>query len=311
MTSRQCNSSSVHIGSATGGCPSGAPVFSVVLPTYNRPELLRRAIASVCRQTFRDFELIVVDDGSTMPCCSALPDPIDTRIRLIRNPSNMGVADARNVGIKAAKGTYVSFIDDDDEYRSSFLSSTYARLKNTPSRTGLSWCGVEYVRYAHQPTGTPSRELRKFARKYRSKSALFGEFLSIGIGFGLTLKASCLRQVGDFNTALKVESDTDFFFRALSRGFVPVIVPGVHIVLHDHRMTRLSSPAMHSERIRACEGFIREYASLMDKYPDIKAGFVGYLASLKNKRVRIHTEANRVFPVGVSRAWTREFASGD
>jgi glycosyltransferase involved in cell wall biosynthesis len=232
--------------------PSGNdPVFSIVLPTYNRPELLRRAISSVCRQTFQDFELIVVDDGSTVPCCSGLAEPVDPRIRLIRNPSNIGVAGARNVAIAAARGTYISFLDDDDEYRSSFLSSSYACLKDTPASTGLSWCSVEYIRYAQEPVGTQRTEVREFATQYENECALFRQFLSIGIGFGVTVKASCLKKVGSFNTKLRVSEDTDFFFRLLSAGFVPVVVPGVHVVLHDHLMARLKAP------LRSRKGFER------------------------------------------------------
>ena len=301
MTSHSFNSPSLRIRSAMYGRPSGnAPVFSIVLPTYNRPELLRRAISSVCRQTFRDFELIVVDDGSTMSCRSAIPDPRDARIQLIRNPSNIGVAGTRNVGIEAARGTYISFIDDDDEYRSSFLSSTYACLKNTPASTGLSWCSVEYIRYAKEPTGTQRTEVREFATKYRNRCALFNKFLSIGMGFGVTIKASCLKKVGGFNTELKVGSDTDFFFRILSEGFAPVAVPGVHVVLHDHPMTRLNSPATLPERIRACERFLRQYSEFMDKYPPIRTGLLDYLASLKT-RAQSSGMANEVLPVGAAR----------
>ena len=76
VTSHRFKSPSRRIRAAMYGRPSrSAPVFSIVLPTYNRPEMLRRAISSVCRQTFRDFELIVVDDGSTTSCLSAFRIP--------------------------------------------------------------------------------------------------------------------------------------------------------------------------------------------------------------------------------------------
>jgi len=67
-----------------------------------------------------------------------------------------------------------------------------------------------------------------------------------------------VKRVGSFNTKLRVSEDTDFFFRILSDGFVPVVVSGVHVVLHDHLMARLQSPAMLMERIRACEGFLTQ-----------------------------------------------------
>lgn len=260
-----------------------APVFSIVLPTYNRPEMLRRAISSVCRQTFEDFELIVIDDGSSTSCVSALPNPRDARIRFITNPCRLGVAGARNVGIEAAVGRYVSFLDDDDEYRSSFLSSTYACLENTPAGIGLSWCGVEYIRYDKEPAGTEHIEVREFETEHADRRTLFRHFLSIGMGFGVTIKASCLADVGGFNPGLKVEEDTDLFYRVLSRGFAPAAVPGVHVRIHDHHSARLTGAAMLMESIRACKGFFRQYSELLDKYPLLKTDLILYLASQKTR----------------------------
>ena len=202
---------------------------------------------------------------------------------MVRSPSNIGVAGARNVGIEAARGRYISFLDDDDELRSTFLSSTYACLEKTPASIGLSWCSVEYIRYAREPTGTRPTEVREFATEYANSCTLFRQFLSIGMGFGVTIKATCLSEVGGFNTALKVEEDTDLFYRVLSHGFAPVAVPGVHVLIHDHLMARLTGSAMLTEKIRACKGFFRQYSELMDKYPLLRTDLLLYLASLKTR----------------------------
>jgi glycosyltransferase involved in cell wall biosynthesis len=84
--------------------------FSVIIPTYGRAELLGEAVASVLRQTFVDFECIVVDDAS--PDAPVLPS--DGRVRLIERERNGGPAAARNSGIAAATGRYLAFLDDDD-----------------------------------------------------------------------------------------------------------------------------------------------------------------------------------------------------
>lgn len=88
--------------------------ISVVLPTHNRPELLREAIASVSNQTWPDWELIVVDDGSTLPVQREGEDGIDQSVKWLRNESPMGLSSARNRGIEAAQGEIVTFLDDDD-----------------------------------------------------------------------------------------------------------------------------------------------------------------------------------------------------
>jgi glycosyltransferase involved in cell wall biosynthesis len=94
------------------------PTFSIILPTCRRPELLARAIDSVLAQRVTDFECIVVDDGGAEPL--ALPD--DPRVRVVRHPHNRGLPSALNSGLDAARGEYVTFLDDDDELTPDRLS---------------------------------------------------------------------------------------------------------------------------------------------------------------------------------------------
>lgn len=97
------------------------PLVSVVLPTFNRGETIRRAVDSVLHQTYRKLELIVVDDGSTDATIDVLMNIEDPRMRLIRFSQNRGANAARNVGIIEAKGEYVAFQDSDDEWSSGKL----------------------------------------------------------------------------------------------------------------------------------------------------------------------------------------------
>jgi len=83
-------------------------MFSIVIPTYNRPQLLSRAILSVLDQSCQDFEIVVVNDGGSRPELKS-----DSRTRLVEQP-NRGMAAARNAGIRAARGRYITFLDDDD-----------------------------------------------------------------------------------------------------------------------------------------------------------------------------------------------------
>jgi len=92
------------------------PLVSVVIPMYNRGHVIGRAIESVLQQTFCDFELIIVDDGSTDNSCEVVGLYDDSRIRLIRNAQNRGANFCRNVGIKESKGEYIAFQDSDDEW---------------------------------------------------------------------------------------------------------------------------------------------------------------------------------------------------
>lgn len=87
------------------------PLLSIIIPTYNRPHLLPRAVKSALAQTVEDIEVIVVDDASNEP----VNLPAHPQLKIIRLPKNGGTAAARNFGAKAARGRWMTYLDDDDE----------------------------------------------------------------------------------------------------------------------------------------------------------------------------------------------------
>jgi len=104
------------------------PVFSVIIPLYNKEKYISRAINSVLKQSFKDFEIIVVNDGSTDNSLSVLKTIKDSRIRIL-NQKNLGASNARNKGIKKTKAPYIAFLDADDEYLPDFLSNIYELMQ--------------------------------------------------------------------------------------------------------------------------------------------------------------------------------------
>ena len=106
------------------------PTVSVIIPVFNRQDVLPRAVGSVLSQTFSDYELIVVDDGSTQPIAdsvaSALARP---NVRLVRHQANRGAAAARNTGVRAAEGRYVAFLDSDDTWYAEKLERQLAFME--------------------------------------------------------------------------------------------------------------------------------------------------------------------------------------
>jgi len=112
------------------------PKVSIILPTFNRIDTIVRAIKSVQAQTFEDWELIVVDDGSTDDT-AALVSGIDPRITLIRQ-ENRGFTEARNTGIRAGTGEYYAFLDSDDEFLPHHLALCVAFLENFKDELSVS-----------------------------------------------------------------------------------------------------------------------------------------------------------------------------
>lgn len=123
------------------------PEVSIILPTFNRVDVIGRAVASILRQTHRDWELLVIDDGSNDGTVERL-DGLDPRIRFIRQ-ANQGVAAARNSGLAAAQGRFIAFMDSDDEWRPQFLALTTAFLRTHPDQ---HWVATE----SHEDLGDGS-----------------------------------------------------------------------------------------------------------------------------------------------------------
>lgn len=121
------------------------PRVSVVIPAYNRERTLLRAVRSVLDQSFRDLELIVVDDASTDDTRTVVEGLADTRVRCVSHDRNRGAAAARNTGIRAARGDYVAFLDSDDEWLPHKLEVQMAGLLSAPKDVCASCSGYRLV----------------------------------------------------------------------------------------------------------------------------------------------------------------------
>lgn len=115
------------------------------MPAYNRADVLPRAIDSVLAQTYDDFELIIVDDGSTDETEDVVRSYDDPRIEYIRFDSNRGANAARKAGVEAAEGQYVAFLDSDDKWLSEKIERQVQQFEAAPSNVGLVYTGVRFV----------------------------------------------------------------------------------------------------------------------------------------------------------------------
>lgn len=123
------------------------PLVSVVLPTYKRPDRLRRAARSVSEQTYQNIELLVVDDCSPTPARDSLSSvPLgDVEVTHIRLRTNSGANQARNTGIRNASGEFVAFLDDDDEWKPQKIQRQVEIFQRAESDVGVVYTGAEYM----------------------------------------------------------------------------------------------------------------------------------------------------------------------
>jgi glycosyltransferase involved in cell wall biosynthesis len=111
------------------------PLFSIIIPTYDRPEFLKQAVQSILSQTIEDFECLIIDDAGPLKAEA----PADRRFKVIRHDQNRGEPAARNTGLKNAQGRYVTFLDDDDLYTKERLEIALEGFQN--AQVSICWRG--------------------------------------------------------------------------------------------------------------------------------------------------------------------------
>ena len=121
-----------------------SPFVTVLIPAFNAAATIRRAIDSALAQTYHNFEVIVVDDGSRDATAEIVATYDSDRIRLLRLTHNQGVCGAMNEGIAAARGDFIAFLDADDEWLSANLATQVRALQCNPNAV-MAVCGCRFV----------------------------------------------------------------------------------------------------------------------------------------------------------------------
>lgn len=115
---------------------------SVIIPTHNRPELLKNAVNSVLNQSYKDLELIVVDDGLEKRADGIIKDSNDLRLKYILHEKEKGGSAARNTGIRNATGDFIALLDDDDEWLPEKLEVQMKEFEKSPTDVGFCFSAV-------------------------------------------------------------------------------------------------------------------------------------------------------------------------
>jgi glycosyltransferase involved in cell wall biosynthesis len=209
-----------------------APRVSVIIPTYNRSAALRATADSVLRQSFPDWELVVVDDGSTDDTAEVARSYTDPRISVITQP-NGGHSAARNAGLERAVGEYVAFLDHDDRWRPEKLALQTAYLDQHPN-CSLVYGAWETIDEEGKPQG-PGNKAR-FEGKVTGtllREHNFVQSMSLPM-----MRTEQVRAVGGFRAVMDICDDLDLFLR-LSRigefGYLPQVLMDYNVGIPDQQ----------------------------------------------------------------------------
>jgi len=254
------------------GGASIKPMVSVVLPTYNRARTLGRAINSVLGQTFRDLELIVVDDSSTDDSKTVVSGFNDPRIHYVRHDVNRGANAARNTGIKISRGEYLAFQDSDDEWLPEKLEKQVNLLAAADGAvdvvyTGcLRWKGdgATYIPGEHVAVkeGDVHRQL------------LTGNFITTQT---VLARRCCLVECGLFDEEMPRLQDWDLWIRVARRKRFAYINEPLALAYHSPGGISDNAAAYGDALAR----IINKYQDDYNLYPQIKSRILRLYAFIK------------------------------
>lgn len=217
-------------------------IVSVIIPTYKRPyNMIERAIKSVLNQTYKDLELIIVDDSpNSFEERKVIESSIkligDERIRYIKHNKNLGGCAARNTGIKASRGEFIAFLDDDDEWLPKKLEYQLKELHE--ENLDMVYCYWIMCTLKKNKIVERVRQLKEIPNKTVYESLLYRNY--IGSTSFVLIKKSCIDNVGIFNEKLKSCQDWDMWIR-ISKKFRVGYVKEPLVKYYIHELERITT----------------------------------------------------------------------
>jgi len=222
-----------------------APMVSIIVPTFNRAGVIKRALDSIVAQNFKDYEVIVVDDGSTDDLAIVEKYSGLAPMRLIRHSQNRGAAAARNTGIAAAAGRFIAFLDSDDSWQPDKLAYQVAALQGAAPNVRACVTGYILHKGKRELTICPQTPPGHFKTEI-----LFG--CTISPGTALLIEHSVFDQIGLFDEDLRRLEDWDWLLRfaeVYDIIFVPKPLATVYTsTWEEHSVSNESDPTLQSIR---------------------------------------------------------------
>jgi len=268
------------------------PKVSVIIPTFNRPDRLRTALTSVLAQEYRDFQIIVVNDGATPVEAVIAAFNHDGRITLINHDRNRGLAASRNTGLRHATGTYVCYLDDDDRFLPDHLRTLVTQFETSDCKVAYTDAWRVHEQIVGETISEISRD-RPYADEFNPHQLLIGNYIPV---LCVMHARTCLDEVGYFDESLFVHEDWDLWIRMATR------YPFTHIPKTTAEFTwRVDGSSMTSQSreafLRTTEIIYRKYAPYAAKYPTVFEGQQNRLRDLKRTQAQKRFTCSIIIPV--------------
>ena len=255
------------------------PLVSVIIPTYNRLDYIHEAIDSVLAQTYKNYEIIVVNDGSSVDIRKAL-EPYKDKIVYLSHQENRGLSAARNTGIKNSNGKYLAFLDDDDLFENQKLEIQVPVLENNPA------IGFVYSDYYIFNSKSTDMKLRLAAGRDDTQKFAQIFFLNYNVAVPtILIRRTCFEDVGFFDEDLSQHEDGDMLLRVALQwrvGFSEY--PSARVRYHDNQMSR--------NRIEIYNSIVKSWGKILSTNPEFKNS-LGIIAS--DKLAELYFQLGRAY----------------
>jgi glycosyltransferase involved in cell wall biosynthesis len=236
------------------------PRVSVIIPTHKRAGFLKGAIESVLGQTFKDFELLVVDDGSRDATEEVVKSFQDPRLRFFQHAEAKGGSAARNTGIRNSRGEYLAFLDDDDAWYPDKLRLQVELMDRSEARVGVIYAGYDKFDSATGRVG--KRRLPKLRGNLREALLVANPLTGTS---SVLIRRECFEVAGPFDETLTAFQDFDLWLRIAAHYEFDFIPEALHrYTIHGVKIwTNLDALSAGVERILEKHG---EYAPVRRRF---------------------------------------------
>ena len=265
-----------------------APFFSVIVPTYNRADLLPRSLRSILAQSFQAFEVIVIDDGSTDDTRNAIGQFSDNRVRYFYQ-NNSGRCAARNAGASKARAPILVFLDSDDEVEQEWLENLASGFND--SETGVVCCGVRII--------FQDAQQQEKLRMPKDLGPVYMHYEGLFITGTFALRKTIFEEVGGYSTELHYAETTDLALRIVS--YCHANACKIHsiskplVLYHRQLLRRAKTIETYQQRLEGARYFIRKHGK---RYRDASPrGYANYcaIAGVNASRLKMYSEAREYF----------------
>lgn len=259
------------------------PIVSIVLPTYNRAYIISRAIGSILNQTFTDFELIVVDDGSVDNTKEVIDAFKDSRIKYVCHEKNKGISAARNTGTALAQGAFIAGQDSDDMWLPQYLERALKVFATVGPRVGVVYTRIQKKMRDGTIVLVPPLDFYPTSGNLHEK-LLEGNFITMQAAI---MRRECFDSIGGFEKNREFDSIYEWsFLLSLSQRYEFAFVPdvGLEITVFEDSVT-----SNQAKRLRARELTFLKHLKEFERYPRIyarNAYNIGHAYAIRGEKLR-------------------------